>query len=89
MKQLSDKKLKRIAKINARVKLKLQKRLAPVASFIDRLEKLKQDIESVNPRMAPLQPHTKQKWLEDLQNLINEAKLIIVPVKKEKEVQKV
>lgn len=62
------------AKIRARVKLKVEKRLIKFSTQIEelktRLSNLKLDIESINTRMTPFQPHTKMKWIDELNNIL-------------------
>lgn len=61
---------KRKAKIRAKVRFKLGQIMSQnqetITAIRNRLEILKQNIESLNPRFTPLQPHTKSRWLEEL-----------------------
>ncbi len=64
------KKATRKAKRKAKVQFELGKLMTNnkeiVIALQNRLEILKQDIESLNPRFNPLQIHTKVKWVEEL-----------------------
>lgn len=66
----SEKKDRLKAKIKAKVKARVQKRLDRFEDqfkiVVELLFKLRQDIESVNPRMSPMQPHTKDRWVNEL-----------------------
>jgi len=81
----SEKKEKLKTKIKARVKVKLQKKLAKFESVLSNLQQkifeLKQDIESLNPRFNPLQSHTKQKWVDDLEVLHATVKALVEKTK--------
>lgn len=76
----NEKKAKRRAKIRAKVKLKVQKEVekikAGLSSALEKIELVKQDINLFNPKMIPLQPHTKTKWVEGLEDSLNELRNI-------------
>ena len=76
-------KQKRQAKFRAKLKLRLEKRLLPMHELLKELYELKADLESFNPRMNQLQPHTKSRWLEKCDIAISKAKEVVEPKKKE------
>lgn len=77
---------KRQAKIKAKVKMKVQKKVEKIKneilSVLEKFKHVRTDIESFNPRMVPLQPHTKQKWINDLNESIGRLENITFDKKK-------
>jgi len=88
----SERKERIKAKIRAKVKFKVEKQLLQhgetLKSVIERLENLRGEISILNPRMTPLQLHTKNKWVDELLTLENLLTLLVgKPESKEESVQ--
>lgn len=88
---ISDKRAKRKskikAKIKAKVKLKVQKEVEKIREScnltLDKIKLLRSEVDGFNPRMTPLQPHTKTKWVQDIDTIISSFYIPFEPIKKE------
>src|SRR5258708_5426641 len=83
----AKKKNKIKAKIKAKVKLKVQKEIEKIQEScnltLEKIKLIRSEIDSFNPRMTPLQPHTKTKWVQDLDNIVSSYYIPFESIKKE------
>jgi hypothetical protein len=70
--EIPDKKERYRKRVEQELAKQLRGWLDRMEGFRMRLQLLREDIESVNPRFSPIQLHTKTKWVNEVSDLIVE-----------------